>query len=94
MKSYFVYMLTNTHNNVLYTGVTNNLERRIYEHKNKIIKGFSDKYNLSKLVYCEETGDVNAAIAREKQIKGWVRAKKNALINEMNPDWHDLSADW
>lgn len=87
-------MLTNTHNNVLYTGITNNLERRIYEHRNKIIKGFSAKYNLCKLVYCEETGDINEAIAREKQIKGWVRAKKNSLINETNPNWQDLSANW
>ncbi|MEQ1706405.1 MAG: GIY-YIG nuclease family protein [Rickettsiales bacterium] len=94
MKSYFVYMITNIHNNVLYTGMTNNLERRIYEHKNKLIKGFSEKYNLCKLVYFEETGDVNAAIAREKQIKGWVRSKKDALINGMNPNLLDLSVDW
>ena len=91
MKSYFVYMITNTYNNVLYIGMTNNLERRIYEHKNKLIKGFSEKYNPCKLVYFEETGDVNAAIRREKQIKCWVRAKKDTLINGINSDWLDLS---
>ena len=94
MNHYWVYMITNTGNTVLYTGVTNNLERRMYEHKNKLIKGFSEKYNLHKLVHCEETNDVNAAIAREKQIKGWLRSKKNALVNENNPEWRDLSSGW
>ncbi len=94
MKNYYVYLLTNTHNTVLYTGVTNNIERRLYEHKNKLIKGFTEKYNVHKLVYVEETNDVNAAIAREKQIKGWVRAKKDALIINQNPKWLDLSAEW
>ena len=94
MKLYWVYVITNTRNTVLYTGVTNNLERRIYEHKNKLIKGFSEKYNLNKLVYCEETNDVNAAIMREKQIKGWMRNKKNVLVNENNPTWNDISLDW
>lgn len=87
-------MITNSRNTVLYTGVTNNLERRMYEHKNKLIRGFSERYKLHKLVYCEETNDINAAIAREKQIKGWLRSRKNALVNENNPAWDDLSAGW
>ncbi len=94
MKQYWIYLLTNKSNKVLYTGVTNNLERRIYEHKHKLFKGFSERYNLSKLVYMEETTDIHAAIAREKQIKGWLRMKKNALIESANPAWKDLSEDW
>jgi putative endonuclease len=77
---YYVYMLTNWSNKVLYTGVTNNLERRLYEHKNKLVKGFTEKYNVNKLVYFDSTTDVKAAITREKQIKGWTRQKKNDLI--------------
>ncbi|NMB26931.1 MAG: GIY-YIG nuclease family protein [Tissierellia bacterium] len=84
-------MMTNWNNKVLYTGVTNNLERRVYEHKNKLIKGFTAKYNINKLVYFEYTSDVNSAIAREKQIKGWTRQKKNELIQSINPEWKDLS---
>ncbi len=87
-------MLTNIKNKVLYVGVTNNLERRIHEHKHKSIEGFTAKYNVHKLVYFEETNDVNAALAREKQIKGWKRDKKNRLIEENNPDWLDLSQEW
>ncbi len=87
---YYVYLLTNKKNTVLYTGVTNDLERRIYEHKNKIVDGFTSKYRVDKLVYFEATNDVNSAIAREKQIKGWVRAKKNALVESVNPMWNDL----
>jgi putative endonuclease len=75
----------------LYTGVTNNLERRIYEHKHHLVNGFTKKYRIERLVYFEETNDINAAISREKQIKGWVRKKKIALIESMNPDWKDLS---
>jgi putative endonuclease len=75
----------------LYTGVTNNLERRIYEHRHHLVKGFTNKYNIDKLVYFEETNDINAAISREKQIKGWLRKKKIALIESMNPGWKDLS---
>lgn len=75
----------------MYIGVTNNLERRIYEHKNKLVKGFTEKYNLTKLVYFEETSDVLAAIAREKEIKKWRREKKDALVKELNPAWKDLS---
>jgi putative endonuclease len=78
----------------LYTGVTNNLERRVYEHKRKLVPGFTSKYNITKLVYYEEGNDVSAALAREKQIKGWLRAKKIALIQSVNPEWRDLSLDW
>ena len=87
-------MLTNITNKVLYVGVTNNLERRVHEHKHKSIEGFTAKYNVRKLVYFEETNDVNAALAREKQIQGWKRDKKNRLIEENNPDWLDLSQEW
>ena len=87
---YYVYMMCNWNNKVLYTGITNNLERRIYEHKNKLVKGFTEKYNINKLVYFEHTEDVNSAIAREKQIKGWTRKKKNDLIESTNPRWKDL----
>ena len=90
-KSYYVYLLTNWNNRVMYVGVTNNLERRIYEHKNKLVKGFTEKYNVNKLVYFEVTGDVMAAIAREKEIKKWRREKKDALVNATNPEWVDLS---
>ena len=83
-------MMCNWNNKVLYTGITNNLERRIYEHKNKLVKGFTEKYNINKLVYFEHTEDVNSAIAREKQIKGWTRKKKNDLIESTNPRWKDL----
>lgn len=93
-KTYYVYLLTTWNNKVLYTGVTNNLERRIYEHKNKLIDGFTKKYNINKLVYFEVTEDILAAIEREKQIKGWIRIKKNNLIESVNPDWRDLSNDW
>lgn len=91
---YYVYILTNWSNKVLYTGVTNNLERRLYEHRNKSVKGFTEKYNVNKLVYFDSTTDVKAAIAREKQIKGWTRNKKNALIESINPQWNDVSENW
>jgi len=92
--TYYVYLLTNWNNKVMYLGVTNNLERRLYEHKNKLVKGFTEKYNVNKLVYFEETQDVTAAIAREKEIKKWRREKKNQLVNRMNPNWKDLSSRW
>jgi len=79
----------------MYVGVTNNLERRIYEHKNKLVKGFTEKYNVNKLVRflpLVETQDVTAAIAREKEIKKWRREKKNQLVNRINPNWKDLSS--
>ena len=90
---YYVYILTNWDNKVMYIGVTNNLERRLYEHKNKVIKGFTEKYNVHKLVYFETTNDIMSAIEREKQLKGWNRDKKNRLINQSNPTWCDLSKD-
>jgi putative endonuclease len=90
-KEYFVYLITNWNNKVIYVGVTNDLSRRIYEHKNELVEGFSSKYNLCKLVYFEQTNDVNSAIAREKEIKKWRREKKNTLVEEMNPGWNDLS---
>ena len=93
-KTYYVYLLANYSNTTLYTGVTSDLVRRIYEHKNKIITGFTSKYNVNKLVYFEETGDVNAALKREKQIKGWLRAKKERLIESKNKAWRDLSEGW
>lgn len=92
--TYYVYLLTNWNNKVLYVGVTNELERRLYEHKNKLVEGFTKKYNLNKLVYFEETQDVTAAIDREKEIKKWRREKKNQLVNQMNPKWRDLSSGW
>lgn len=92
---YYVYILTNSTNKVLYTGVTNDLERRIEEHRNKMKpNSFTSKYNVHKLVFYEQTTDVKSAIAREKQIKGGSRAKKIALIEEVNPTWKDLSTEW
>ncbi len=87
---YYIYMLTNWNNKVLYTGVTNDLKRRIYEHKNDFVDGFTKRYKTHKLVYFESTTDVKSAISREKQIKGWKRVKKNALVDEFNPEWKDL----
>ena len=88
---YYAYILTNKHCTVLYTGVTNDLVRRVYEHKNHLDKNsFTSKYNVTKLVYFEETTDVRAAIQREKQIKSWSRDRKTDLIFKMNPHWADL----
>jgi len=89
-KQYCVYIMTNAHNTVLYTGVTNNLARRVYEHKNGLGSVFTKKYNVNKLVYYEIGNDVNAVIAREKQIKGGSRKKKVDLVNSLNPEWKDL----
>jgi len=91
IQLYYVYILTNTHHNVLYTGVTNDLERRCYEHKQKKIKGFTQKYNVDKLIYFEQFDSIDSAIQREKQIKGFSREKKLALINQFNKDWNELS---
>ena len=91
---YYVYMMTNKTNTVLYTGVTNDLGRRIYEHKNKMIEGFTKRYNIYKLVYLESFTDVKRAIEREKEVKGLLRIKKNALIERDNPEWKDLSEEW
>ena len=89
--TYYVYILTNSHKNVLYTGVTNDLIRRVYEHKHHLDKGsFTDRYNVELLVYYESTTDVTAAIEREKQIKGWNRKRKDKLIAGKNPNWEDL----
>jgi putative endonuclease len=93
MAEYYVYIMANR-SRTLYTGVTNNLQRRVYEHKQKLVEGFTKKYNITRLVYYESTNDINAAIAREKQIKGWLRSKKVSLIESINPDWGDLSMDW
>ena len=94
MKDYYVYMLTNTYNNVLYIGFTNNIRRRIYEHKRKLVHGFTSKYNCTKLVWYETFTDVNLAIAREKRLKTWQRSWKNNLIEQHNPDWRDLALYW
>ena len=91
---YYVSILANWSNRVLYIGVTNNLSRRLYEHKHHLVEGFTAKYNVNKLVYFETTNDVRTAIEREKQLKGWVRRKKDDLVQSFNPDWHDLSLDW
>lgn len=93
MREYYVYIMSNDRW-TLNTGVTNDLLRRVYEHKRKLVPGFTAKYNVTKLVYFESTPDVGAAIAREKQIKAWRRSKKVDLINSVNPAWKDLAADW
>jgi putative endonuclease len=92
-KQFFVYIMTNQYNTTLYTGVTNNLQRRVMEHKQGVVEGFTKKYRLHKLVYYEITEDINAAIAREKQIKGGSRQKKLDLVNGMNKEWKDLADD-
>ena len=92
MKDYYVYILSNN-SKTLYIGMTNNLSRRIYEHKHKFVEGFSKKYNLNKLVYYETTTDVNSAIKREKQLKNWHRQWKINLIESVNPNWDDLSVE-
>ncbi|MFH1245183.1 MAG: GIY-YIG nuclease family protein [Candidatus Omnitrophota bacterium] len=86
----YVYILTNIHNKVLYTGVTSDLVKRVYEHKNKLVDGFTKKYNVHKLVHFEVFDDIMTAIGREKQIKGWLRKKKIVLIEGNNPEWKDL----
>ena len=91
---YYVYILTNWNHRVLYTGVTNDIERRLYEHRHGENEGFTKKYNTHKLVYLTTFHQIDDAIAFEKTIKGWRRAKKNVLIEEENPYWKDLSADW
>lgn len=87
---YYVYILSNINNKVLYVGVTNDLIRRVFQHKQKIVEGFTKRYNVNKLVYYEETTDVNSALNREKQLKSFTRAKKENLINRFNPEWRDL----
>ena len=93
MNTYYVYIMTNR-SSTLDTGVTNNLERRILEHRSRVPGSFTGRYLLDRLVYFEETNDVTVAIQREKQIKGWTRARKMALINAVNASWQDLSEEW
>ena len=90
-KQFYIYILTNKNNNVLYIGVTNGLSRRIFEHKNKLVDGFTKKYNVSKLVFYEIAHDARSAIKREKQLKNWHREWKINLITKYNPEWKDLS---
>jgi len=92
--SYHVYIITNRRNGTLYTGVTNDLRRRIWEHRTKALPGFSAQYGLNRLVYFEEYRDISKAVDREKQIKAGSRTKKLALIERENPNWNDLAADW
>ncbi|MCB9989780.1 MAG: GIY-YIG nuclease family protein [Rhodospirillales bacterium] len=94
MKNYYVYMLTNWTGDVMYIGMTNDLERRLAEHQSKAVSGFTKQYNLTKLVYYEQAADVQAAIAREKQLKNWSRQKKDRLVETMNPEWEDLAERW
>ena len=90
IMAYYVYMMTNQYRNVLYTGVTNDLARRVYEHRNHLIKdSFTARYHVTKLVYFEATEDVRSALEREKQIKSWKRARKDALVESQNPTWED-----
>ncbi len=89
-KQYYIYIMTNQRNTVLYTGVTNNLKRRVYEHKEKLVDGFTKKYNINKLVYYEVFEDIESAILKEKQIKAGSRQRKIELINSMNKEWRDL----
>ena len=91
---YFLYIITNKNEGVLYIGITNNLERRIFEHKNKLVKGFSSRYNLDKLIYFESFQYINEAIKREKNMKKWKREWKINLIVENNPNWKNLAENW
>src|SRR5215208_2354060 len=93
MKTYSVYILTNA-SRTLYIGMTSDLEGRIFQHRHKLLPGFTARYNITKLVYVEQTNDAYAAVSRERQIKGWVRRKKRALIERENPTWRDLAEDW
>jgi putative endonuclease len=93
MKQYYVYIMASK-SRTLYTGITDDLLKRVFEHKNKLVEGFTKKYNVTNLVYYEVADDIQAAIQREKQVKGWLRKKKIALIEAMNPEWKDLSDGW
>jgi len=94
-KQFFVYIMTNRpRSHVLYTGITGNLARRVFEHKNKLVPGFTSRYNLTRLVYYEKFAYPDTAIDREKEIKGWRRSKKIRLIESMNPRWYDLAERW
>lgn len=91
---YYVYMMVSSSRRALYTGVTNNLERRVFQYKNDEFEGFSQQYQAHRLVWFERYSNIQTAIARAKQLKGWRRAKKNWLVQMTNPEWRDLSADW
>ena len=93
MRNYYVYILTNK-SGTLYVGMTNNLERRVYQHRNQLIAGFTRRYDMTRLVYYETANDARTAIEREKQIKGWLRRKKIELIQDMNPHWLALAESW
>ena len=93
MKSSYVYILSDANNKILYTGVTSDLLKRVWEHKNHVVEGFTQKYNVTKLVYYEEGEDIYSAISREKQNKGKLRKKKIALMEKVNPEWRDLYLD-
>jgi putative endonuclease len=93
MKEFFVYIMSN-HSRTLYVGITNDLERRVWEHTHGTVKGFTSWYRMTKLVYFEGWPSINEAIGREKQLKGWLRTRKLALIERRNPDWDDLSSGW
>ena len=93
-REYYVYIMTNRRHAPLYVGVTNDLVRRVYEHRNKLAKSYASKYNITMLMYYETTNNVESAIAREKQLKGWLKEKKIALIESVNPNWKDLALEW
>ena len=93
MRTYWVYIMTNR-SRTLYIGVTGDLSRRVYEHRHRLVPGFTSRYNIDHLVHAESFSEARDAIAREKQLKGWVRAKKLALISESNPEWRDLEEEW
>ena len=92
-SNFYVYIMTNENNSTVYIGVTNDINRRVYEHKHGLTGGFTKKYNLHKLVYVEHAGTATDAIAREKQLKGWKRERKNQLVNSVNPEWKDLYSE-
>lgn len=93
MKKYYIYIMTSM-SGTLYTGITSDLEKRVYQHKQKLADGFTKRYNVDRLVYYEETTDIEVALEREKEIKGWRRSKKISLIESINPTWKDLAEDW
>ena len=93
-RQYYVYIMTNRRHAPLYVGVTNDLVRRVYEHRNKLAKSYASRYNIAMLMYYEITESVESAIAREKQLKGWLKGRKIALIESVNPNWNDLALEW
>ena len=93
-RQYYVYIMTNSRHAPLYVGVTNDLVLRVYEHRSKLVKGFTNKYNITMLMYYEISADVESAITREKQLKSWLKSRKVDLIESANPNWRDLSLEW